>query len=424
MSYTFTATGLPPGLSLVGSQILGTPSAAGNYTATLTVSDGVSSVSETVSITIAPAAVPVPFWQLILDADCGSYSLDSARAQLQTIVEAGSHSLDSAEIAPAPSTVTATDGSYWLDSAVAAIAESGSYSLDSAGARLEALAESGSYSLDSAGVLTEALAEAGSYSLDSTAISLQTETLSWISRVQGLGGQPTSAAPSAIDAFFVAIKPQSYYSKLKLMQLLAGATTIESAMAPLKHPSNTVASQAGFSSSDYTSSGSGAGIQGNGSGYVDHNFSLYDNLPGSSAAIGTYSKTDGGYDVYDCGLVISSTETFEISMKWSNLNFYADCFSAIDGRVSASSPGGIGLSTLSRTSATDVRYFLDGTQYGINTAANAAMPISMGSFFSFAGRAAFGVSPRKLTFTFASVGMTPTEVAHFSTQVSNLIGSI
>lgn len=422
MSYTFSATGLPPGLSLVGSQILGTPATPGNYTVTLTVSDGVSSVSETVSITIEPAAVPIPFWNLILSADCGSYSLDLAEAQLEAFAEAGSYWRESVSTAPL---IVAESGSYSLDLAVAPIdgsATDGSYSLDLA---VAAISESGSYSLDSVELI--AIAESGSYSLDSVEVttSLQAETTSWISRVQTLGGEPTTAATAAINAFFVAVKSQSYYSRLKLAHLFAGTTTINSAMAPLIHPSNTPASQSGFSTSNYTGSGSGAGIQGNSSGYVNHNFSLYGNMPGSSAAIGTYSKTDGGFgSVYDVGLLISSSAALVISMKWSDGNFYADSLDAINGRVYGTSPGGAGFGILSRTSATDARYYLNGTQSGLTTTTTASMPLSLTSFYSFAGGAGVGATPRKLVFTFAATGLTPTEVSHFSSAVATLIGAI
>ena len=183
MSFTFSATGLPPGLSIVGSQILGTPSTPGNYTATFTVSDGVSSVSNVVSITIAPAAVPIPFWKLILSADCGSYSLDSARSQLQAFADAGSYWRDNVAIATllaaeagsywrdsveAAPLFVAEAGSYWLDSAEAAIAESGSYWLDSAVESPVFVAETGVYWLDS---VEAAIAEAGSYWLDSVEIA-------------------------------------------------------------------------------------------------------------------------------------------------------------------------------------------------------------------------------------------------------------
>jgi hypothetical protein len=129
-SATVSATGLPPGLSIVGSQILGNPSIPGNYSVTIAISDGRSSVSETVTIAIAPAAVPIPFWQLILSADDGSYSQGSARAQLQAFAGAGSYWRDS--VVAVPLSLSAS-GSYSLDSAVAAIADSGSYSLDRVG---------------------------------------------------------------------------------------------------------------------------------------------------------------------------------------------------------------------------------------------------------------------------------------------------
>ena len=454
MSYTFSASGLPPGLSLVSNRILGTPSTPGNYTAIVTVSDGVSSVSQTVSIAIAGAAVPIPFWQLILSADCASYSLDSARAQLQAFAEAGNYWRDSVATSPlvvAESGVywldsveaaiaddgsywldsvttsplfVAETGSYWLDSVDAAIAESGSYSLDSAVSSPMVVAEDGSYWLDS---VDAAIAESGSYWLDSAVVvTLQAETTSWISRVQGLGGQPTTTGKAAIDAFFVAIKSQSYYSKIKLLQLFAGTTTIASAMAPLLHPTNTAASLSGFSSSDYTASGSGAGIQGNGTGYIDHSYSPFGSSPGFDSAIGTYSKTTASFDGYDVGYVVSGSARLDIIIRYSNGNFFADSFDQSNGRLSAAAPAGVGFAIASRISASDFRYYYNGSQVAIDTLTVATMPSTVSSFYSFYGGLASGFPPstRKLAFSFAATGLTSTEVSDFSTAVATLVGSL
>ena len=259
----------------------------------------------------------------------------------------------------------------------------------------------------------------------SVAPPLQAETTSWVSRVQGLGGQPTTLGTAAVDAFFVAIKSSTYFSKLKLLHLFGGTTTIASAMAPLKHPSNTAAALTGFSDSNYTPSGSGAGIQGNSSGYINHNFSLYGNLSGSSAAIGSYSKTSGAYgSVDDFGCNVSVSALFVVSLKWSDGNTYAVAGELPNGGISISSPGDVGFSILSKTSASDARYYLNGTQYGIATATTSPLSSSLNAFYSFASGAGFNVSPRKLAFSFASDGLTPTEARAFSTAVSNLIGAI
>ena len=57
-SFTYSATGLPAGLTLNGTAVSGTPTTAGTYPVTLTATDSSgSSASATVQITIAPAAV-------------------------------------------------------------------------------------------------------------------------------------------------------------------------------------------------------------------------------------------------------------------------------------------------------------------------------------------------------------------------------
>lgn len=250
----------------------------------------------------------------------------------------------------------------------------------------------------------------------------QAETASWISRVQALGGQPTTAATLAVDAFFVAIKPQDYYSRLKLLHLLAGTTTIASAMAPLLHPTSTPATLVGLGEGTYTPGGSEAGIQGNGFGFINHNYSPFANTPGSSVTIGVYSKTAGGFDVYDVGFQ-SGSDYLSISTQWSDGNFYADSITAAQGRVFGVSPGGTGMAILTRVSATDARYLFAGTQRGITTTATPPMPPSINAFYSFSGGAS-NISPRKLVFPMSAEGMAPSEVAHFTNQVNTLIGSL
>ncbi len=251
------------------------------------------------------------------------------------------------------------------------------------------------------------------------------ETTSWINRVQALGGDVIPAAAVAVEAFFTTAKTRSYWSKLKLAHLFAGTTTIASVMAPLKHPSNMAASNSGFGSSAYTNTGSGAGIQGDGSNYINHNFSPHGNSPGVSASLGTYSKTATGYDAYDVGYVLFNYSAWiSISIRWTDGNFYSDILDAVNGRVYGVAPSGAGFAIGSRISANDSRYYFDGTQYSISTTTTPAMSSSLDAFYSFAGGAGFKVSPRKLVFSFAGDGLSLTEAADLTTDVNALVAAI
>jgi hypothetical protein len=78
--YTFTVTGLPPGLTANSSgQIAGTPTTAGTYTVTATVTDSSSpqqTTTMTYSVTIAPAASGEPAISItLLDQGTASGSL-------------------------------------------------------------------------------------------------------------------------------------------------------------------------------------------------------------------------------------------------------------------------------------------------------------------------------------------------------------
>lgn len=100
MTYTFSAIGLPPGLSIVGNTVAGTPSTPGNYSVTFTVSDGVSSVSETASVSIGVVPVPLPFWQLLVEVDDVSYHRESANVQRAATVDDVSYWLESVFLSP------------------------------------------------------------------------------------------------------------------------------------------------------------------------------------------------------------------------------------------------------------------------------------------------------------------------------------
>ena len=55
---TFTATGLPPGLSIASARVTGTPRTAGTYPVSITVSDGALSVTRSFTWTIVNADLP------------------------------------------------------------------------------------------------------------------------------------------------------------------------------------------------------------------------------------------------------------------------------------------------------------------------------------------------------------------------------
>ena len=65
--YTFTASGLPPGVTLSGSSLGGTPTTAGNYSVTVKASDsGGLSVSASYSVTITSSSTPLSIFSTAL----------------------------------------------------------------------------------------------------------------------------------------------------------------------------------------------------------------------------------------------------------------------------------------------------------------------------------------------------------------------
>lgn len=114
-TYTFSALGLPPGLSVVGNTIVGIPTAIGVYSVTISVTDSVTIDSEVCNITIAAAGVPIPFWQFTISVEDGSYWDEDASAQGNGAAEDGSYWSEIAFVIP---TVETEDGIYWSETAI------------------------------------------------------------------------------------------------------------------------------------------------------------------------------------------------------------------------------------------------------------------------------------------------------------------
>ena len=73
--YTFTVTGLPPGVTASGTAISGTPTTSGTFSVSVTVTDSSKkSASQTFSVTIAPAPLTISTPSLPAGSAGGSYS--------------------------------------------------------------------------------------------------------------------------------------------------------------------------------------------------------------------------------------------------------------------------------------------------------------------------------------------------------------
>lgn len=89
---TYSASGLPPGLSLnsAAGLIIGTPTAIGTYPVTVTVADQLLSTSRTFSWTVVPLPPPVPISRWTFDEGSGNTAADIQGSRTGTLTNGAS----------------------------------------------------------------------------------------------------------------------------------------------------------------------------------------------------------------------------------------------------------------------------------------------------------------------------------------------
>jgi hypothetical protein len=264
----------------------------------------------------------------------------------------------------------------------------------------------------------------------SSGVNQVSEANAWLARVRAKGSDVSTPAVSAVDTFLRALSSDGIGSKIDLIHVYAGITTFAGVVCPVRHPANTDATLTGFSSGNYTASGSGAGLQGANGRLVNHNYDIFTYHSGFSFLMGVYVKdfiprSGGGGDGYEafCGANGSGKDWY--LSQYLNDGYISQGAGQLN--VTGYAPGtGPGFWAGSRISSTDLRFWAKGAQRGSTQTSTATNASGIGSLISFANRATSGSvdTQSKLIVSVAGDGLTTSELALLDSALATLSASL
>jgi hypothetical protein len=257
------------------------------------------------------------------------------------------------------------------------------------------------------------------------------EALAWRTRVIANGGTVSASTLAAASNFCSAIAAAGIRNRFLRLNLFAGSG-IAAALVPLYRGQSLTGTQLGgttdtnvnFVSGDYVETGSTGGLKGNGtSKYLDTVLPA-SNLTPASAHAAAYAETLAVDATADKSLILShaSATTFAgiygiTTRDATNLavNFgYAGV--PVNARASPATPASSGLLLSSATSTTDLRFFHNGNQTALQTAARNEAALSTRPVFVFCanGNGTPGLcTAARLRAYSCGLGMTGAQAASF-----------
>jgi hypothetical protein len=265
------------------------------------------------------------------------------------------------------------------------------------------------------------------------------ETLDWQARVQAQGADVSVAGLNAIDAFLTEIDGID----LDLIHLYAGVTgpgsteIMAGLMVPVRHPSDAIATNSGFTVGQYVQAGATAGLLGDGNAFVNHNYDVGTLHPGFSFFAGAYLKGIGGSGVNTAAVFGASgtgLRQLHLYYRFPDNSCYVTSFRDVGPGVTGAeriiaytSSSTSALISASRTANNDFRFFVGSTQIDATTDTNSFDSSGLGSLVSFQGGLSGPSSlnsSRRHTLVIAGSGKTPSEIAALQTAAQNLIDAL
>lgn len=230
----------------------------------------------------------------------------------------------------------------------------------------------------------------------------------------------SSADKNAINDFYLGLKSDGIYTKLKVMYLPIWGSASASKWN-LINPLDTDAAFRATFATGFTYSNTG--ITGNGtSAYVDTYYIPSSNTTQNSAAYGIYSRTNrasGG--AYAFGVTETSPTSRQTSIRLRQTDIYM-------GQVNDSSNGTIactdtrGFFQVSRITSTNR---IQGINNTFNTVTSTSAAVNGGKIFVMArnpvGFVPAGYDTVEIPFFYAASGLTQTEMSNFYTRVNTLM---
>jgi hypothetical protein len=251
----------------------------------------------------------------------------------------------------------------------------------------------------------------------------QAETTAYENRVIALGSTLPANRKAAIDAFMVAIKGQGYFSKIKVLWLGCGPSSLAGLAAQLIHPTNLDATLTGFTAGHYNASGSPLGLLGGEAPNrnVNHNFAPA-NLTSGDGTMFVYITTLTSGPNADFSMGALSGAFSNIMPNYDDTTGYIYFpSSASRATLPVSAYGGNPAFIVGTRSGTVTSSYINGTFRNSATAAGAFPTTGTTNTFY---NPSYGYSSRRVALSGCGAALSGSEVAHFSTQVSTLIAAL
>lgn len=249
---------------------------------------------------------------------------------------------------------------------------------------------------------------------------LHPDTVNYRNTILAKGARISPKDTLSIDRFVNSI----YANNLRPLMLecypFAG-DNLGAALVKLWHVSTPNLTNVGFTDANYTPATS---ITGNGVAYLNSNFIPSNSLTVSNCSLGVYNRTSNFENHIIVGCSNNNDSQFNMLVGWSDGNNYFDAYNVSTGRLAVANPGlrPQGFHIGSRVSLLDSRYFLNGTQLGMQITGGGTIPTIPQYWFSYnnVGVAAT-FSTKSAGFGFVGRGMTPAQVSTLTTIVNQLM---
>ena len=258
------------------------------------------------------------------------------------------------------------------------------------------------------------------------------DALDYFSRAEALGGSfdqsginatyTEAYVKQAISNFIAGCKTDAIWTKLTEVYLLGGVT-FGGLMAKLKHAGTATLTNTGpFVTGDYLASGSGAGLQGNGSTkFLRTSYNLPSSL--TEISLSAYlASADGSGGRGWIGAAVSADGAFLGRAVSGNNDTFQFC--TVTGSY-ADVPAGTrdGFFIGSATSLTDRVLYRNGVS--IASSSSSAAPTVTEELCLFSVRnTGVTLSAARIAFAHIGTGLTPTDVGNLSTRVTALLMAI
>jgi len=234
----------------------------------------------------------------------------------------------------------------------------------------------------------------------------------------------SDADKNAINTFYLGLKSDGIYTKIKAMYLPIWGSA-SSSKWNLVNPADTnaafrltFATGMTFTSSGMTSNGT--------SGYANTYLIPNTNLNNNSTSFGVYCRTNSDGIIFDCGTQKTTTPTGYMNLltKYQS-ELYSDQYNPTTNRIKPPNADSRGFFQSIRTTSTSFKIFKNNSQLGTtNTNASSGFSNLIYNFYISAlnqDNSPLYYSTRQFSFAYIGNGLTDAEATNFYTRVNTLM---